>query len=148
MAAELPSYVTLDEAARRYRIDPQVLTRLVESGKIKAVQVGGRIAVAEQDVRAASIAAELWEQVAHLDGQPITLNRARTAYGIGSATLYKWIQNGIVRVIKRVGNGKATAVLLNEADVAYAMLVATQREVRRGRKTFTPEFLPPHLQRS
>ncbi len=140
---ELPAYITIDEAARRYQISTQMLTNLAESGRIKMIQVDGQAAMAEQDARLISTAVKLWEQVAHLDGQPITISRARTEYKIGSATLYNWIRRGIVRVIKRVGN---STVLLNEADVAYAAQVANQRNVRRGRKTFTPEFLPPHLQ--
>lgn len=104
--------------------------------------------MAEEDVRKMALRDELWSRVAHLDQHPITLYRAREKYHIGSVTLYNWIEQGIVRVLKRANKGRKPIMLVNEADVAYAALVAQERGVRRGRRTFTLEFLPPHLQRS
>lgn len=141
MTAQLPEYLPLDEAARRYHLDRAALTRLIDSGRIRAARVNGGVAVAEEDMETITKCEHLWQQVAHLDGQPISMNRARSEYGIGAATLYDWIEQGIIRVIKRAPN----QITLNRADVAYANLVARERSVRRGRRTFTPEYLPPHL---
>jgi len=42
----MEEYLLLEEAARRYRISIEGLTRLMESGKIRAVKVGKGMAVA------------------------------------------------------------------------------------------------------
>ncbi len=144
--AEMPVYILMDEATRRYGIDQKVLVRLVESGKIRAARLDGQVLVMDEDIQKITLRDKLWSQVAHLDQRPITLYQARAQYRIGSVTLYNWINQGIVRVLKRAQKGKKPLVLINEADVAYAALVARERGVSRGRRTFTPDFLPPHLQ--
>ncbi len=141
---ELPTYIPLDEAVRRYRIDREALTQMVESGKIRAVRIDGRIAMDEKSLEAVEQREILWRQVAHLDQVPITLYQARVKYHVGSVTLYNWIKDGIVRVLQQTYKGRKRVTLVNEADIAYAAKVAQVRNVRRGRRTFTPEYLPPH----
>lgn len=144
--AELPTYITLEEAARRYRIDPQVLAGMVESGKVRAVKVNrGIIAVAEGDVKLISRREELWERVRYLDGIPIGLEEACTKYQLSSPSLYRWISRGYVRVLqdqRRGGRGHKRT--LNEADVAYIALVAKERGKVRGKRIVTQEFVPLH----
>lgn len=94
MAAELPSYVTLDEAARRYRISRETLTQMIESGKIRAVKVDGRVAVAECDVLAVS------EPDPELRGRPIRVSKAAEKYNIPHGTLVRWARGGLVHVIR------------------------------------------------
>jgi predicted site-specific integrase-resolvase len=146
--AELPTYITLEEAARCYHLSQQMLTRAVENGIIRAVKVnGGIIAVAEGDVRVMSKREELWEQVKHLDGVPISVNDAAARYRLSTGSLTRWISAGYIRVLHpgdpRGGRGRKT--LLNEADVAYAKLVAGERQSKPGRRVFTREFLPAFL---
>jgi len=146
MAVELPEYLPLEEAARRYRLSPEILTRAVEDGKIRAVCADGRILVAEEDVQKMTKRDALWSQVAHLDGSPIALEQACSRYAISSPSLYRWIDAGYVRVLEdQRGGGRGRKRVLNEADVAYAALVAKERGRRRGKPIFTEEFLPPHL---
>lgn len=143
---ELPTYIPLAEAARRYHLDRQALTHAVESGRMKAIQVKGEITVAEEDIRMAAKRKELWRQVESLDGEPIAIGAAREKYNLGAASLYKWIKLGYVRVIEDLrGRGRGRKRTLNEADVAYIALVADERGRQPGKRIITPEFIPPHL---
>ena len=47
---EIPQYIPLDQAAERYPISRQALTRAIKTGKMKAVEVNDTIAVAEEDM--------------------------------------------------------------------------------------------------
>lgn len=139
MAVELPEFLPLEEAARRYGVVPQTLISLVESGKIKAVRIEGRIAV-EANV---FLRESLWEKVKHLDGKPISMSDACEKYPqINFASLSRWVARGYIRVIASdSGRGRGRKRLLNEADVAYAALLNSERG-KPGRKLFTPELVP------
>ena len=146
---DLPRYIPLTEAAERYGVSEEVLKRAIESGTIRAVQLDQEVAVAEGDVKQLNVRPEdLWAKVAELDGIPITIEEACEKYDVSKPSIYRWINRGIVRVLKdqregkRGGRGKKR--LINEADVAYAALVAEIRDIRRGKPVFTKEFLPPH----
>jgi excisionase family DNA binding protein len=89
MSTELPTYITLEEAARRYRISREVLTNLVESGKIKAVKIDGRVAVADMDI--AVVAAQL--QIKE-DDELVSLNEAARRLGLSTATIWWWHRRG------------------------------------------------------
>ena len=142
---ELESYLTLSEAARKYGVSTDALMRLVKDGIIRAVRVDGGVLVAEGDVQTLSKREELWRRVESLDGIPIGLEEACNKYRISSPSLYRWIDAGYIRVLEdRRGGGRGKKRLLNEADVAYAELVAKERGRRRGRRIFTTEYLPPH----
>ncbi len=140
-------FTSLSKAARRFHVDPEKVEELVESGEVRAVKVGKEIAVAEKDLKVALgiRREELWARVKHLDGVPIGLEEACIRYRFSPSSVYRWIRRGYVRVIKdqRKG-GRGRKRLLNEADVAYAALVAKERGRREGRKILTPEFAPPH----
>ncbi len=149
VTASFPTYILLDDAAKKYHFDRQTLTRLVECGKIQAVKINGGIAVAAKEVENAkqkmSKRNELWSRVQHLDGVPIGLEEACTRYNISSPSLYRWIDLSYVRVLgDQRGGGRGRKRTLNEADVAYAELVAKERGRKRGRRIFSSEYLPPH----
>ncbi len=82
---ELPMYIPLSEAAEKYRIGRQALTRLVTDGRIRAANVGGGVVVSEEDVKVTASREQLWEKVAHLDGHPIGVKEAARKYGLGTA---------------------------------------------------------------
>ncbi len=145
---DLPTYIPLAEAAEKYQINHQALTRLVERGEIQAVGVNGEIAVAEEEVEEAiqkmSKRDELWSRVQHLDGTPVSVNDAASRYRLSTGSLTQWIKAGYIRVLHR-GDPKGwrgRKTLLNDADVAYAKLASEERRSRPGRSVFVPEFLP------
>ncbi len=149
----LPTYISLSEAAEKHHLNPQALTRLVECGKIQAVRVNGEIAVVEEEVKRVKLKAPkrdaLWGCVEHLDGVPIGVEEACMRYNISSSSLYRWIELDYVRVLSdQRGGGRGRKRTLNEADVAYAELVAKERGRKRGRRIFSSEYLPPHYMSS
>ena len=140
-------FISQAEAARRFHLNPEKLRALVESGDVRAVRVGKEMALAEEDLKVALgiKRQELWARVKHLDGVPIGLGEACAKYGLSSPSIYRWIERGYVRVLDdQRGGGRGRKRLLNEADVAYAALVAKERGKREGRRILTPEFIPPH----
>jgi predicted site-specific integrase-resolvase len=151
MLANLRTYIPLSEAVRRYDLDPGVLTRMIEDGRIDAVRTNGDIAVAEEDVdrtrKTMSKRDELWRRVRHLDGRPIGIRAACNEYGFSTSSLYRWIERDYVRILKdQRGGGRGRKRALNEADVAYAAEVAKIRGKTPGRAIFTSDYTPPHLE--
>jgi hypothetical protein len=149
-ASSLPTYISIPEAINQYDLEREILTRLVEAGRVRAIKIDGSLVVAVEDVRRIAEKVirkdELWARVRHLDGEPIAVGEARQKYHLGAASLNRWIDKGYVRVIKEQrGKGRGRKRNLNEADVAYAALVAEERGRRQGRRIFVPEFVPPHL---
>jgi|GEM_PF-6881327 len=76
----LEEFITLEEASRRYRISHDVLTQLVESGKMKAVRIDGRLAVPD---RSAAIAA-IKEQITN-DDELVSVAEAGRRLGLNEA---------------------------------------------------------------
>ncbi len=138
MAAELPIYITLEEAARRYHLSQQMLTRAVENGIIRAVRVNGDIiAVAEGDVKVMSKREELWRRVKHLDSVPIGLEEACAKYQLSSPSLYQWITRGYVRVLQdQRGGGRGHKRTLNETPLTpTGNVIVPNLVISTGRQT-------------
>jgi len=117
MAMNLPTFIPLEEAARRYGLSREVLTRLVEDGKIRAARVNGGIAVAKEDV--SSVAIQLSADLnldKSLRGQPIRVTEAAERYGVSQANLSRWADAGYIQIIDR----RRRLLLLDEADVKLA----------------------------
>lgn len=66
------------------------------------------------------------------EGTPISLTEASGKYGIGLATLSRWVKAGRIRVIERQTNARGRPVMVEELDVAAA---ADGYEPRQGRRT-------------
>jgi len=128
---ELPTYIPLSEAARRYEIGRRALTRLVEAGRIGAVKIDGGVAVAEEDLDLVAIEVEL---DARLKGNPIRVTEAAQRYGVSQATLSTWADKGLVGILDQ----RRRLLLLDEADVKLAAEIfrrareATGSSVRAG----------------
>ncbi len=144
--ATIPTYVPLDEAARQYGLSEVALRRAVEQGIIRAVRLLGEgIAVADEDVAVVAERDALWKKVKHLDGHQVGIEEACRKYNVSKASVYRWIELGYVRVLDdQRGGGRGHKRLVNEADVAYAALVADARGRKKGKRILVPEFIPPH----
>ena len=111
MSTELPTYILLEEAARRYRINREVLTNFVESGKIKAVQIDGRVAVADMDI--AVVAAQM--QASDDGDELVSLNEAARRLGVHSSYLSHWVDYGWLKV-ESYGPRRAKLVSFKKAE--------------------------------
>ncbi len=122
----LPVFLPIEEAASKYQIPLTVLTRLVQDGKIEAIQLDGRVAVSEESLKTKEQIIK--ERFSCLVGQPITISEAVEKYHITShQTIRNWVARGYVKV---VDGGYPTK--LDEADVAYCADVYRQRQALGG----------------
>ncbi len=135
--AELPEYIPLAQAARRYGIPEETLKRAVESGTIRAVQLGEEVAVREGDVEKIIIRREDFE---HLRGKSIWVMEAARKYGVPNPTISNWAKRGFIRILGREGR----KTLLDEADVAYCAAVYKAKGGRRGKWIFDKHGKPYH----
>ncbi|HIE38147.1 MAG TPA: hypothetical protein EYP77_03600 [Anaerolineae bacterium] len=144
---KLPTYIQLDEAARRYGVSREALTRAVADGIMRAVRTPeGGVLVASEDVRKVKERDELWATVAHLENRRIGIHEASQKYNLSLDSLYRWIRLGYIRVVEDAkGGGRGRKRLLNEADVAYASRLADIRGRGRGRRIFSEDMIPPHV---
>ena len=102
--------------------------------------------MADEDVAVIAERDALWAQVRQLDGNSIGIEEACRKYSVSKASIYRWIDLGYVRVLDdQRGGGRGHKRLVNEADVAYAALVAEVRGRKKGKRILAPEFIPPHV---
>lgn len=144
---ELPTFIPLEDAAKRYALTPAILTQLIDDGRIRAGQVDGELVVAREDVQMLNQRDRLWRQVEHLDGVTISMTAACEKYDeINFASLSRWVAQGYIRTLGgQEGGGRGNKRLLNEADVAYTALLLKRRGKRPGKRVFDLDTLPPHM---
>lgn len=107
---ELEKLLSLDVAAKRFGIDENVLTSLIDRGIIKANEINGDILVPESETKCVVTR----EQFRKLRDKPITVSQSIEKYGLNSATWSRYIKAGLVKVLT-----PGYRMTLNEQDVAY-----------------------------
>ena len=127
MAMNLPTYIPLEEAARRYGLSRDVLTRLIEDGKIRAANVNGGIAVTEEDIHIMALQSGS-QRDKDLEGHPIRLSRAAEKYQVSDANLVRWVEAGYIQVIER----GPKLLMLDEADVQLTTAIFKQARKKTG----------------
>jgi len=117
----------LAEAARKYGIPEDVLTRLIQDGRIDAAQLpSGELVVSDKDVSQAKTKEQIIkEKFVHLQGKPISAYAASQEYGIPHQTLIRWARAGYIQIL-----GEEDRLLaLDMADVAYCAFVYAAKPV-------------------
>jgi len=125
---ERAQLIPLEEAARRHNVPEGVLRQLVKMGRIGAVKVDGTLLLSEKDAREEAQKVSR-SRFRHLEGRPIRVRAAEEKYGIPNQTLSRWAHSGRIRILRR---GRQL-LELDEADVAYAHLLADTLGMRQGR---------------
>lgn len=126
MALDLPTYIPLAEAAERYNFGRQVLTRLVEDGRIRAARINGSVAVAEEDLKKLP---DIPAPAEAMKGKGIRATDAIRKYKIAShSTLAGWRDRGIVRVLER----DHKRVVYDEYTVALAAQMYHTSDAKQG----------------
>ena len=119
---ELQSYLTLSEAARKYGVSSDVLTRLARDGIIRAIHnEEGTAVITVQTVDNATAVKIILdeirpEQYEHLAGEKIRVAKAGRLYGIEYPNLIRWAERGYVCVRNR----GFQQLELDVADAKYA----------------------------
>ena len=131
MAVELDCVIPLPQAAKRMGMTVEALTRLVTSGKLKAMKTSsGEVVVPESETQSAIT----HEQFKHLRGKRITVGQAAQpgprdskknegGYDVPDDTIRIWVARGYVKVLES-GYG----MKLDEADVAYCAAIYHQHK--------------------
>jgi predicted site-specific integrase-resolvase len=112
----LTTYIPIEKAALRAGVAPEALTRAVQDGKIRAVNVGdnGDVAVSEDDLKVLAIGRD-----ESLEGQPIRVTEASDKYGVSQPNLSNWADYGYIRIIEQAPK----LLILDEADVKQAATI-------------------------
>ena len=142
--AELPRYIPLPEAVRRYGISEEVLKRAIESGTIEAIQLDEEVAVAEGDVEkiASQQRIEIHrEEFEKWRGERITITQAAEEYDLPHSTISRWVKAGYINVLGRQGR----RVFIDKADVAYCVAVYRHLGGKRGTRIFDKDGKPYQL---
>ncbi len=126
MNVELPEYLPLEEAARRYKVGLEILKQAIENGKIRAVRAEGRTLVASED--AMTVAVQV--QASNAGDEIVSINEAGRRLGIHPATISAWVSYGWIPVIT-VGKRRAKLIPLSRV---VALNKLRQEYGKRGRR--------------
>jgi hypothetical protein len=139
MTLQVPRYVSLTKAAMMLNTSMSSLNRMIQSGKIKAVEIAGEIAVSESCLLSNIKKEDLpeYKKFEHLAGQAIWVSKAARKYGIPQKTVSRWLERAL---IKSIGKDK-NRILLDEQDVAYCADIYNKRK-GQGRWIFNPDGTP------
>lgn len=132
MSAQIEPAFPLPQAAAKMKVSVEALTRLIDSGTIKANKLAnGELVVPESETSVITR-----EQFVELKGKPITMSKASEKYGPSLATIYNWTEHGYIAKLDN-----AYPVHIDEADVAYC--AAMYKEIGgRGRRIFDKDGKP------
>jgi len=129
---DLGSLIPLPTAAKRLGVSETDLRDMIEKGTISlGISPEGEIMVTQDnryvDVNESLIAIKK-DDFVHLYKQPITMTEAADKYGLNRQLVFEWKQKGYVHIIqKSTGRGRASRMLLDEADIAYCAKIHTIR---------------------
>jgi hypothetical protein len=143
----VPTFIPLADAARKYNISENVLTRLIQNGRIDAAQLpSGELLVSDEGLNEKTKEQIIEEKYGHLKGKSITISDAMDKYRIPQdSTIRRWITKGCIEV---VDDGYPMRV--DEAEVAYCTSIYHQRQtagIRSGAPLLNEDGTPYQLKR-
>jgi predicted site-specific integrase-resolvase len=120
MVIHLETHIPLSEAAKKYSISIEALTRLVRDGIIKSATTekgDSVITVSTVAAAASAVLAEIRPQeYKQLRGKKIRVTEAARKYGVDQPNISNWARYGYIRVLDR----GFQRLELDTADVKYA----------------------------
>jgi hypothetical protein len=139
---KVPTYLPLSEAADRYNLSENILTQLIQAGKIEAVRLpSGELLVAANNSSPPKTKEQIIEEkFAHLQNQSITVAEAIEKYDLNRSTISRWKDHEYITVLK-----PGYRLELDEADVAYCAYIYKQRkqqDIVFGTRLFDEEGNP------
>jgi hypothetical protein len=139
MTLHVPRYVSLTKAAMMLNTSMSSLNRMIQSGKIKAVEIAGEIAVSESCLFSNMKKEDLpeYKKFEHLASQTIWISKAARKYEIDQANITRWTNRGFIKVLGKEKN----RTLLDEQDVAYCAEIHKSRG-GQGKWVFNPDGTP------
>ncbi len=128
----VPTYLPLSQAARKYNISENVLTRMIQDGRIDAAQLpSGELLVSDDGLNQTKTKEQIIEEkFAHLRGKPISAYAASQEYGLSHKTFIRWARAGYIQILKE----EDRLLELDAADVAYCVYVHESKKQAYGGK--------------
>jgi hypothetical protein len=122
----VPTFIPLADAVRKYDLTEEVLTRLIQDGRIEAAQLpSGELLVSDDGLNHAQTKEQIIEEkFRHLKGKPIRLREAARKYRLKVPTVGRWVQIGYIKRLR----DEPHCVELDESDVAYCANVYHHRK--------------------
>jgi len=134
MSTQVETYIPVKDAARKYGVPVEALTRLVQDGIIKLARTEEgdsviTVSTVDNTTAARIILEEIHpEQYEHLRGEGIRLMEASRKYSVADQNLYRWAGRRYIHVL---GQG-FQRLELDEADVAYVVTVHRRAQELTG----------------
>jgi hypothetical protein len=120
----IPTFIPLAEAVRKYNLTEDVLTRLIQDGRINAAQLpSGELLVSDESLNEKTKEQIIEEQFGHLRGQAVTISQASQKYNIAGMTIRDWVARNYITIVD-----EGYPVRVNEAEVAYCADIHQQRQ--------------------
>lgn len=122
----IPTFIPLAEAARKYNLTEDVLTRLIQDGRIEAAQLpSGELLVSDEGLNEKTKEQIIEEKYGHLRGKLITISEAAERYGISRKTVEAWVyRNQYLSIVDDASYPKR----IDEAEVAYCANIYHERQ--------------------
>lgn len=112
----MDTYLPINKAATITKRKSTELQELIASGTIRAIKTSSnKILVNENDLLMMLPKEERFKKYAHLSGKGILVSQASRKYNVTTATISRWIQRGLITVIKKTSR----RTLIDEAEIAY-----------------------------
>lgn len=143
---EVPTYLPLSEAADRYNVSENVLTQLIQAGKIEAVRLpsGELLVSANNDPQKIKTKKQIIaEKFGDRIEKPITVSEASERYKILGRTIREWISLDYIQVVD-----DSYPMKIDEAEVAYCAEIFHERKaagIRSGAPLLDERGLPYEL---
>lgn len=112
----VPTYLPLSEAAEKYNVSENVLTQLIQAGKIEAVRLpSGELLVSAENGQPKSKEDILTKEFPGLLGQSITVTEAATKYKLRRNTIIEWVKKEYVTALKQGGRGSRMELVVDRS---------------------------------
>jgi hypothetical protein len=142
---DVPTYLPLSEVARKFNLSENVLTQLIQAGKIEAVRLpSGELLVSAENGKPKTREMIINESYLHLKGNPITITEAAKKYELPRSTIEKWLERQYIEIV----DPDSYPMKVDEADVSYCVDVYRQRKalgITGGVPLLDEEGLPYQL---
>jgi hypothetical protein len=128
-----PTYLSLEEATRKYGVEKKVLTQLIEAGMIETRETptGELLVVADKNGNSQDFQTKeeiIAAKFAHLRRRPISASEASRRYSdihgvpISHVLFSRWVRAGYITVMKR-----GYRLHMDEAEAAYCAEIFAQK---------------------
>ena len=140
---EVPTYLPLSEAANKYNLSENMLTQLIQAGKIEAVRLpSGEVLVSANNdpQRIRTKDQIIVENFVHLRRQPITISQAVKDYDVPDSTIRNWVSLKYIDIVDA-----SYPMKIDEAEVAYCAQIYHERGGKSGARLFDENGNPYQL---